>query len=312
MEMEIELINECLSNGIELIGLRTHSKASEKYADVKFTFSNGFVWEGSIPYYYRRTGLFIETVPELCHYLTSIKAFFSEATITEFIATEKERWDLELSGKTVTKTFFDVLLNLQWNSVENDLPNNPNWARRIQDIKEFGYTVATRTNMIVENGAMTGTHIMLLPIPKGGVTGYETISISFKKRIIRALNAINVFDLSSANKHGLIPDHKFPEIRWDELTRQENESLSDEEIRSKFQLLDNQRNQQKREICRKCFQSNKRGIVFGIDYFYEGSINWPEEIPKVGASAERGCVGCAWYDMAKWRASLNDLVRTIK
>lgn len=70
MEMETELINECLSNDIELIGLRTHSKASEKYVDVKFIFSDGFVWEGSIPYYYRRTGLFIETVPELCHYLT--------------------------------------------------------------------------------------------------------------------------------------------------------------------------------------------------------------------------------------------------
>jgi hypothetical protein len=114
-----------------------------------------------------------------------------------------------MSGKKTTKEFFDKLLNLKWNSVEQDFPANPNWARRIQDIKEFGYTLATHTNMRINSTNSNGTHILLLPIPKGGGTGYEIMSTSFKNKAIKALNSINAFELSSANKHGLMPDHKF-------------------------------------------------------------------------------------------------------
>ncbi len=84
--------------------------------------------------------------------------------------------------------------------------------------------------------------------------------------------------------------------------------MPEAEIRQKFQLLDNQRNQQKREVCRRCFQTDKRGVLFGIRYFYAGDKNWPVDVPKVGQSAERGCVGCGWYDMAVWRGSLNALL----
>jgi hypothetical protein len=85
--------------------------------------------------------------------------------------------------------------------------------------------------------------------------------------------------------------------------------MPENEIRQKFQLLDNQRNQQKREVCRQCFQTGKRGVLFGIKYFYKGDENWPSDVPKVGKSAEAGCVGCGWYDMAEWRKSLNELTK---
>lgn len=305
--MNIENINKELKE-MKVIAFREHSKASEKYVDVKIENSDNFIWEGSIPYYYRRTGLFIETESDLVIYLKKIKSFFSESNIQSFKEKERNRWDNEMSGKKTTKEFFDKLLNLKWNSVEKDFPANPNWARRIQDIKEFGYTLATHTNMRINTTNSNGTHILLLPIPKGGGTGYEIMSTSFKKKAICALNSINAFELSSANKHGLIPDHKFPEIRWDNNTKQENESLSKDEIKLKFQLLDNQRNLQKREICRKCFQTNRRGVIFGIEYFYDGEIKWDENIPKNGKDAEKGCIGCAWYDIQKWRDSLNELL----
>ena len=125
-------------------------------------------------------------------------------------------------------------------------------------------------------------------------------------KALKALNHINAYELSTANKAGLLPDHKFPEIRWDVETRVENpETMSNMEINEKFQLLDNQRNQQKREVCRSCFQTGKRGIIFGIKYFYEGDENWNKDIPKIGKEAEKGCIGCAWYDITTWRKSLN-------
>ncbi len=240
----------------------------------------------------------------MVEYLTKIKGFFSKESISAFSKKEKTRWDSgELSGKKTTKTFFDKLINMRWNSQRDDLPSNPNWARRIQDIKEFGYTLATHTSL-----GGNGTHIMLLPIPKGGATGYEVMSDAFKKRTIKLLDSTNVYEFSKKSSHSLIPDHKFPEIRWDENTRVSNEGLDNEEIIAKFQLIDNQRNQQKREVCRRCFQTNKRGIIYGIDYFYNGNNVWPQDVPKRGKDAENGCIGCAWYDIEMWRNALNKLL----
>lgn len=85
--------------------------------------------------------------------------------------------------------------------------------------------------------------------------------------------------------------------------------MSDEEIRAKFQLMTNQRNQQKREVCRTCFQTGKRGVIFGIPYFYAGGPEWDERIPQKGKAAEEGCIGCPWYDIELWR---QELLRHIK
>lgn len=310
--------NEKLQNLVEskyivILGFRKHTKASEKYVDVVFIQDDGFVWEGSIPYYYRRTGLFIETEEELAAYLTEIRPLFEQEKINAFTQLETERWNNEMAGKQTTKGFFDKLLNLQWNSVKHDLPNNPNWARRVQDIKEFGYTLATDTNRLIAGSSETDTHIMLIPIPKGGTTGYEVMTPAFKAKAFAALQAINVYEVSKGNKHGLLPDHKFPEIRWDEETMAENPAeMPEDEIREKFQLIDNQRNQQKREVCRKCYQTGQRGTIYGINYFYEGTDTWPEEYPKRGKAAEQGCVGCGWYDIQAWRDSLNNFLKENK
>jgi hypothetical protein len=314
MEITIEEFSQLLDNKYIIIeAFREHSKASEKYIDVTFVQIDGYTWKGSIPYYYRRTGLFIETANDLVDYLNEIYPQFTKANIEKFHAQEKKRWDDEMSGKKTTKEFFENLLDLDWKSVKYDLPSNPNWARRIQDIKEFGYTLSTDTRRTVKGKYETDTHILLVPLPKGGVTGYEVMSPVFKAKAIAVMESINVYEYSKANKHGLLPDHKFPEIRWDEETRTENpEEMPNNEIKEKFQLVDNQRNQQKREVCRKCFQTGKRGKLYGVNFYYEGNENWDTEIPKIGKEAEKGCVGCGWYDIQKWRESLNNLIENSK
>ena len=284
---------------IEIISLSVpHQKASELYVEVNFQDTeNQFSWTGLVPYFYRRTGLFIESEDELIIHLKQILPYFKKDIITDWIAQEKLIWETDWKGKEVTKGFFDAMSSMKWTS---DFPPNDNPQRRIQDIKELGYTIASRrVGKKMER--------LLLPIPRGLQTGYETFSKEFRIRALKALNHINAYELSTANKAGLLPDHKFPEIRWDVETRVENpETMSNMEINDKFQLLDNQRNQQKREVCRSCFQTGKRGIIFGVKYFYEGDENWNKDIPKIGKEAEKGCIGCAWYDMATWRKSLNN------
>jgi len=146
----------------------------------------------------------------------------------------------------------------------------------------------------------------LLPIPLHAEMRYENFTPQFKARVIRLLKERNAFEARVTAKKALIPDHKFSEVRWDEKTKAENPmTMTDEEIIQKFQLLDNQRNQQKREICRKCFQEKIRGTIYGINYFYKGNEKWDSSIPEKGKAAEKGCEGCAWYDLERWRKELN-------
>lgn len=194
--------------------------------------------------------------------------------------------------------------DFNWKCIHCQLPKNPNWARRFQDIKEFGYSTATHTSMYCKKCKGNTTHVMLLPLSRTTETGYETWSPKLRNTIVSTLN--NFDEYESRQAHSLLPDHKFPEIRWDSKTRQENpDNMSESEIKKKFQLISNQRNQQKREVCRQCFQTGVRGKLFGINYFYQGDENWNPKLPKTGVDAEKGCIGCGWYDMGKWRVELN-------
>ena len=78
--------------------------------------------------------------------------------------------------------------------------------------------------------------------------------------------------------------------------------MTDEEIRNKFQILDNQTNLLKSRECDKCIFTNKRGVFLGIDWYSEGSSSWE------GSSFddEKGCKGCPWYDVLEWKRKLKD------
>ena len=294
--MNINKIKRLLTGtGIFVTELIDNNKASEKYIRTKFVQDDGFVWESVVPYEYRRSGLMLTTEEEIAEYLISIKPFFAKEAMEKWRVQEKKRG---LIGGDVTSVFFDVLLSLK--EEIDRFPQNNNPARRIQDIKDAGYTIAS-----VPNAKGRETSRILLPLPLAEAMGYETFTTQFKARVIRVLRGVNAFEAKPTTIKGLIPDHKFSEVRWDKDTKDENPmSMTDSEIREKFQLLDNQRNQQKREICRACFQEGRRGTIYGIEYYYEGTQEWDNRYPKQGKNAEQGCVGCPWYDIERWRREL--------
>ena len=288
---------------------KTHSKASEEYIQVRFIYDNNYKWEGWLPVEYRRTGVSISDTNALHEYLNLVYEQLNPTNLEDWLANQEE-FQATKSKAAVTKGFYDELVKGGWKCVECAFPKNPNWARRIQDLKEFGYTLATDTNRPCPKCGANKTHILLLPITRGGIAGngYETIPPALKKRILAVLGGVDVYE-NRKNPHSL-PDHKFSEIRWDNAVKAINPvDMSEEEICNKFQLLSNQRNQQKREVCRNCFQTGQRGVTYGIPYFYEGTNVWDNKIPAIGKQAERGCVGCAWYDIAEWRKKLLQALR---
>ena len=97
--------------------------------------------------------------------------------------------------------------------------------------------------------------------------------------------------------------------RWDdETSRQQTDyrNMTDENIRERFQLLKKSNgnvshNLLKSRACEVCFDTGRRGTPFGIRHFYSGGPHWEGK----DAKDPRGCIGCGWYDVEKWRESLN-------
>ena len=284
--------------------LEIHAKASEKYVDVTLSFPDK-EWSGWIPVEYRRTGVDLKTEDEMVKHVEDIYSMISSLKQSDWLKNEEKFWKTEKPRASTTKGFFDVLALGGWKCTVCTLPQNRNFARRIQDLKEFGYTIATDTNRSCPNCKKKTTQLILLPIPRVMIAGngYETWTPALRKRILNVLDHYDAYE-GKKGQH-LLPDHKFSEIRWDEHTKAENpDSMTDSEIKEKFQLMTNQRNQQKREACRNCFSSGLRGYPFGIKYYFSGNEKWDKSIPEKGKAAEKGCQGCGWYDLEKWRRSV--------
>lgn len=295
------MTNKTLNPNIEIKGKREHSKASEKYLDVVFKYENT-LWQGSVPTQYRRTGTDLNTEDAVVEHLNSVYVQCDPKNWSTWLHEQAKFWKTKPRAG-VTQSFFTALSTFTWKCQTCELPSNPNWARRTQDIKEFGYTLATDTSKYCNSCKTKTTHLLLLPIQRGGESGYETWSPALLRKIISILKNFDAYEAKAASH--LLPDHKFPEIRWDEATKRDNlENLTDSEIKKDFQLITNQRNQQKREACRSCYQSNQRPFLFGIPFYYKGNKDWPKDLPKIGKAAESGCEGCGWYDIQAWRNAL--------
>lgn len=311
-----------LNKGITVISETAieHSKAAEEYIEVSFPFEDS-IWNLWIPIVYRRSGLYIQ-------YLGISKINFDENEdarnilydylnkVGEDIPSTKDEleswkskqlkwWDDKKPNARVTAEFFKGMVNAtgEWVCTHCLAPDNTNPQRRIQEIKDIGYTVTTKTKCYCNKCKKNRTHVMMLPIKRDGVgNGYEQWSPELRTRIIKVLGGKDVYD-DKKNKH-VFPDHKFPEIRWDKSVKAKNpDDMSDEAIMEKFQLLTNQHNEEKREACRKCRLTGKRPYPFGVKFYGKGSEQW--EGTEIGIKAEEGCKGCCWYDFASWRQAVN-------
>jgi len=297
-------------DNIKIRGTRYHSKACERYVDVEFKY-NSIKLPLSVPIEYPRTGLELND-EGIEKYLQKVYEEINPVNWDRWKQEQEIFWQTKPNA-TITKSFFDALnKEVAWKCNVCSLPRNPNSQRRIQDIKEFGYTLATYPKLMCPTCKKKTNHIMLLPIKRGGATGYETWSPELRQKIIKTLKSYDVFEGKFVKPETLLPDHKFPERRWDfETRRQCIEHLTSDEIKNDFQLLSNKRNQQKREVCRNCYQTGERGTIYGIEYYPQGGKAWDTQIPRVGKLAEKGCIGCPWYDIEAWRKSVQSLIKPI-
>ena len=138
---------------------------------------------------------------------------------------------------------------------------------------------------------------------------------AFSKIAFAVLNYEDVVELTQRPPSQLTIDHKLPRIRWDavaEKFQNDYKNMTKQDISDHFQLLKKSNgavshNQLKSRACENCFETGVRGTPFNIRFFYKGGAMWE---PK-GKKDPSGCIGCGWYDFAKWRSELNQWIDVI-
>lgn len=91
-----------LNKNIEIIDRREHSKASERYIDVKFKYGDK-LWEGSVPIEYRRTGINARNEKDEIEILNKIYCKLNPDNYQEWLLNEEKFWE-EKKGNT--RSFF--------------------------------------------------------------------------------------------------------------------------------------------------------------------------------------------------------------
>ena len=100
---------------------KKHSKASEEYVHVRFTYPTK-TWDGWVPVEYRRTGVSIKTKDELYTHLNDVYEQMNPANYKEWLKDQEKYWSEEKAGVATTKGFFDSLARGGWQCVECTLP----------------------------------------------------------------------------------------------------------------------------------------------------------------------------------------------
>lgn len=183
---------------------------------------------------------------------------------------------------------------------------NPQAGARIKTLRQYGYYIATMKRDCPTCGKKQFFDL-LVRLTRRAADNEKRYAIS-KKLQKKIKTVLPLKDACFGSQHPaaeLIIDHKFPSSRWVNGETINENSMTDEEIRNKFQLLTNQTNLQKERYCKRCVLEGIRGDFFGIKWFYSGDEKWQGS----SKADQKGCVGCCWYDLEEWKEKFNEYLQ---
>jgi rubrerythrin len=279
----------------------TPEKMNDVFKEVEFTYQTK-QWQGALPKFLEKQGLDL-TDKEFDELLEENYQLLEPANTQQWIVESDARWK---NKNTETYKVLAALYTGEWECRTcgigriNDQP-----PARIKVLKVMGYIICSRRRNCptCDKKTMHDILLMLPPIESRFEHGNELrkpMSDILKKRIKKLFGNREVcFNIVRGDIELLI-DHKFPSQRWNAPESDNPNDMSDEEIRSKFQLLSNQTNMWKSRYCDACVKTGKRGDFMGLNWYYAGNENWQGASPH----DENGCKGCPWYDLELWKAKL--------
>lgn len=292
-------------NNIQLKGIIYNKRASEIYVEVSFEERETYL----IPISGHRYDFFVDisSNDSILAYVESLSEYFLRERVEEWYS------NLELLYcELLSKRQLDFLKEMA--SPEGVCrycslvyKESPNPQATVRDLKDKGFYICT-VQRYCEKADKLKTYDFLTPIPPHSLSKRtENIPEETRRQVKRIYHSKDAY--SGRTDNSILPDHKFPEIRWGENPElSDNKDLSDIEAKAKFQPLSNRFNLMKKEACKKCFAEHIRQYPYGIKFYYQGAERWDDSIPYTGRGAEAGCVGCGWYDLLKWKEELNNKI----
>lgn len=139
---------------------------------------------------------------------------------------------------------------------------NPNPQKNIQNLRDKGFIIVTHRGVQCSECGQKKARYTLTPVLMNHKYSVETIPSKLKKRICEVFDYRDTYTgIKNPNPEAHIPDHKFPEDRWDSDTAVSNDvNMSVTEIQNKFQLLNAQTNMQKNNGAVSVLEQANAGI----------------------------------------------------
>lgn len=276
-------------------------KTSDKFLEVKFNYGR-YIWDGALPIEVQSHGFSI-TEQEA---RKSAEDFAKMLTLEQRQVWKKTAISRWRDRESQTFKVFEAMLSGEWECRGcGPVPKvNPQPAARIRDIKKSGFFIASKRKICRGNCRGTQMHDLLVMIDPPEDTTKNELRKPISPRLAERITSVlgrreSVFDQVRTSKE-LVIDHKFPSQRWSKPESDNNELMSDAQIKSKFQLLNNQTNLLKSRECDRCVSEGIRGQFMGIRWYYSGNGNW-----RGAKDDEKGCIGCPWYDVSRWKEQLS-------
>lgn len=207
---------------------------------------------------------------------------------------------------------FEILKDLKWHCSKCELKS---WQAKTWQTWRDEYWIQfeepkerrREKRIFCENCWKTTSHRKLKTL---GLLENISIRSWIKPKISKKVKEIykneEAFFLRDFTPNQLEVDHKFPQIRWNK-NEDNNDNLSDKELKSKFILLSRSNNLLKSRQCEKCFKTWERWKFPWIYFWWKWNEKWDEKIDKHN---EIWCIWCFWHDPYKWREEINKKLKS--
>ncbi|MCF0225437.1 MAG: hypothetical protein HUK20_14315 [Fibrobacter sp.] len=297
------------------------SKMPDKFLEVEFKYPKTPTYRICLPILEKYQGVDWENAQkeDVVEYIKESYNLLNPKNATTWNASETDYWQKHEQADKAAELFFVLNTENQYHltgwmcrQCTDTSSVNSQAASRIRALKkDHGYHIATKDMKCDVCGKVT-THDILIRLPKtiGKSNKRYSIPTSLMRRIKQLFNYVDACynEKYTEGAKDLVVDHKFPSTRWAAGENPNFATMTDDEIKKKFQLLTQQTNLQKERYCARCLEKGVRGDFFGIDWFYAGDEKWD----GCNNSDENGCLGCPWYDLVEWKTQFNEMLRKVK
>lgn len=298
--------NKQLNKDIKINTLFRLEKMEDIYLSVRFKYKR-VVWNGAVPIKAKYQGVNVPlTSEDIEDWVKVCYSALDPAKFKTWQSEQDEYWKSKSSEDT--QLVFEALNGsddtTKWLCRKcGPVPEvNPQPGARIRSLRQMGYHIATM-KLECSSCGKKQYFDLLIRLPRHAADNQKryTISKALRMKILGLLPNVDcVFD-ETLDEKACVIDHKFPSSRWVNGETVNHTSMTEDEIRSKFQILSNQTNLQKERYCQRCVLEGIRGSFFGIEWYYEGDSQWQ----GTSKADENGCIGCPWYDVVKWKKEFN-------